>query len=234
MPEPRVPVTGRLVLGLVVIVMGVLFTLDNLGMADAGEILRWWPLALIAYGVTRLTGFCCRQIIVTGALFTLVGVWLLLHSLGYVRLGFWDLWPLLLVGLGASMVGGALRRSRTAAAGGVPGEEVSSTLSAFALWSGSVRKVVSQDFRGGDVTAVMGGHEIDLRAAKMPAGSAVVDLLVWWGGVDIRVPEDWRVSNEAFPFMGGIEDATKAPTGEVRGTLVLKGLIVMGGVEVKN
>ncbi|MBI5709398.1 MAG: hypothetical protein HZC42_03715 [Candidatus Eisenbacteria bacterium] len=234
MPEPRVPVTGRLIFGLFVIVMGVLFTLDNLGLADAGEILRWWPLALIAYGVARLSGFCCRQSAVPGALFTLVGAWLLLHSLGYVRLGFGDLWPLVLVGLGAAMVGGALRRSRIAAAGGVPGEDISSTLSAFALWSGSVRKVVSQEFRGGDVTAVMGGHEIDLRAAKMPAGSAVIDLLVWWGGVEIRVPEDWRVSNEAFPFMGGIEDATKAPAGEVRGTLVLKGLIVMGGVEVKN
>jgi hypothetical protein len=79
----------------------------------------------------------------------------------------------------------------------------------------------------------MGGHEIDLRPAKISAGPAVIDLFVWWGGVEIRVPPDWKVTNEALPLLGGVEDNTVAPQ-EARGHLILKGTVIMGGVEVKN
>jgi hypothetical protein len=42
------------------------------------------------------------------------------------------------------------------------------------------------------------------------------------------------VTVEALPLMAGIEDATRAPAGETRGHLVVKGLVLMGGVEIKN
>jgi hypothetical protein len=80
----------------------------------------------------------------------------------------------------------------------------------------------------------MGGADIDLRQAKMPAGRAVIDVTVMWGGVDLYVPGDWTVTVEALPLMAGIEDATRAPAGEVRGNLVVKGVVLMGGVEIKN
>jgi hypothetical protein len=223
-------ITGRLFLGLAIIALGVLFTLDNLGLAHAGAVLRWWPLLLLVYGLVRLSGFCCRRNLVVGGLFTLVGAWLLLHALGLVEQSLWDLWPVFLIALGVSMVLRAMSRQR----GVGPGEDTSSSLNAFAFWSGIERKVVTQDFRGGDVTAVMGGHDLDLRPARIASGPAVIDLFVWWGGVDIRVPQDWKVSCEALPIMAGIEDQTRPPAGEAKGHLILKGLVVMGGVEVKN
>jgi len=228
--EARVRMTGRLVMGLIVIALGAVFTLDNLGVLDAGEVLAWWPVVLIAYGLARVTGVFCQRRTALGAVFTLAGGWFLLHNLGYVHFGLSDLWPLALVLLGASMVSRAMNRTRE----GRGGEDVSSTLSAFALWSGTGRKVVAQDFRGGDVTAIMGGHDIDLRGAGIAGDAAVIDLFVIWGGVEIKVPPDWKVSCEALPIMGGVDDRSKAPAGEARGHLVLKGLIVMGGVEIKN
>ena len=221
---------GRLTFGLIVIALGVLFMLDNLGLASARDILRWWPVLLVLYGLARITGWRCRAHLASGVLFTIIGTWMLLHVFHLVRLGVWDLWPVVLILLGASMVTGTLQRSRAP----VSGDETSASLNAFALWSGLTRKVVAQDFRGGDVTAIMGGHEIDLRPARMAEGQAIIDLFVWWGGVELRVPEDWRVSVEALPIMGAVVDESRAPLGEVRGVLVLRGLIVMGGVEVKN
>jgi predicted membrane protein len=234
MPETRFPMTGRLLFGLVVIALGVLFTLDNLGMLDAGEILRWWPAALVAYGLSRLAGAWCRRNAVLGTIFVFAGTLLLLHELGVIHVDPWDFWPVVLVLIGGSMVARALDRARTAAAPGTPGSDTASTLSTFAMWSGIERKVVSPDFRGGDVTAIMGGAEIDLRGAKMPAGRAIIDVTVMWGGVDLFVPEDWTVTVEALPLMAGIEDATRAPAGEARGNLVVKGVVLMGGVEIKN
>jgi predicted membrane protein len=235
MPENRFPMTGRLFFGFFVIALGVLFTLDNLGMIEAGEILRWWPAVLAVYGLTRLTGVNCRQSTMPGISFTLAGALLLLHEFDLIQLDPWDFfWPVLLVVIGGSMVAGVMRRARGADAPVAPGAETDSTFSTFVMWSGIERKVGSLDFRGGDATAIMGGAEIDLRQAKMPGGRAVVDVMVLWGGVELFVPADWKVTVEALPLMAGIEDATRAPAGETRGHLVVKGVVLMGGVEIKN
>ena len=229
-PESRQRATGRLIFGLVVIWLGVLFLLQELTNFDADVILRWWPMALIAYGLMRLTGTLARQQVTSGAIFTLIGLWMLMRSLGIMPFGIGDLWPVILIAVGALMVSGGMRRGTTTAATG----DGTNTVSAFAFWSGVDRRVVTPDFQGGDLTAFMGGHDIDLRSARMIGPSATIDLLVIMGGVDLRVPDDWAVVCEAMPIMGAVEDRSRAPAGEVKGRLILKGLVMMGGVEVKN
>ena len=59
--------TGRLVFGLIVLTLGVMWTLDNLGIIDSAPILRWWPALLLAAGLARLTGIGARQSVVSGA-----------------------------------------------------------------------------------------------------------------------------------------------------------------------
>jgi hypothetical protein len=177
-----------------------------------------------------LTGIGFRRHVAGGLLVTAFSGWFLLRTLGVISMSPGGLWPLVLVAIGGWIVVAAVRGPASTATR----EEGAATVNAFALWSGSTRKVVSEDFRGGEVTAIMGGHEIDLRRAGMASGTAVIDLFVWWGGVEIRVPENWKVTNEALALLGGVEDATRAPEGEVRGHLVLKGPVIMGGVEVKN
>lgn len=227
---PRPPVSARLILGLVVIALGVLFTLDNLGLVAAGEILRWWPVVPLGYGLMRLTGTCCRRHVTAGILFTVLGAWLLLHELGLIALSSAVLWPVLLILVGASMVARASARARATA----PVPDAGGSLNAFAFWSGSEQRVTSPEFHGGDVTAIMGGHDIDLRGAKMANGAAEIELLVLMGGVDLLVPEDWRVTNRALTLMGGFQDQTVHPAAEPKGHLILRGLVLMGGVEVKN
>ena len=230
MNEARVQVTGRLVFGLVVIVLGILFTMDNLGLIDAGEVLRWWPAVPVGYGMIRLAGFSSRRNITVGALCTVIGGWLLLREFGIVRHDIWDFLPLVLVLLGVSLV------ARSLGGGGAagPSQDASSRMSTFAIWSSLERKVVSNDFRGGDMTAIMAGQEIDFRGAKLAGNSAVIDVLVMMAGLDLRIPEDWKVTSEALLVMGGLEDHTKPPAGEVQGHLILRGVVLMGGIEVKN
>jgi len=221
---------SRLVFGIVVVTLGVIFLLDELGIANASSILRYWPAVLLAYGLMRLTGTWCRQQTTAGLIFTLIGAWMLLRSLGVLPFGLHDFWPIILIAVGVMLVAGGLGRGRRAAGAGDP----ANTIHALAFWSGVDRKIVSTDFQGGDVTAIMGGHQLDFRSAKMAGGVAEIDLLVMMGGVDMRIPEDWAISCEAVPVMGGIEDRTRPPAGEVKGRLILRGFIMMGGVEVKN
>ena len=80
----------------------------------------------------------------------------------------------------------------------------------------------------------MGGCEIDLRRASIN-GEAVIDLFAFWGGIEIRVPEDWTIIPRVTPLMGGFEDKTRPSTQPLPAKrLVLRGIAIMGGIVIKN
>ena len=108
-----------------------------------------------------------------------------------------------------------------------------SSVHAFAMLGGLERKSATPDFRGGDMTAIMGGCKVDLRQAGIASGRAVVDVVAIWGGVEIRVPADWTVVVEGTPILGAIEDKTVRPSGGAK-ILVVRGVAIMGGVEIGN
>lgn len=223
-------VSGRLILGIIVIALGTLWTLDNLGLVDSGPILHWWPTLLIAAGLIKLFGIGSQRNATAGGILMLVGTWLLAGGLGIGWLDLSLLWPMILVIIGINLV---MRSYRAQTVSG-PSDDLSARLSTFAIWSGIERNVSSQVFGGGDITAVMGGVKIDMRQAKPVPGGAVIDLFVWWGGVELAVPETWKVVFQNVVLMGGVEDKSKSAPPESPDTLILRGLVLMGGVEIKN
>ena len=222
--------TPQLIFGVFVIAIGVLFTLDNLGIAHAESYLRFWPVVLIAIGLVKMWqsretasgGFA-------GLLFTLVGTWLLLEETAVVRVSFWELWPLLLVFFGAYLVWQGMAGSPRRA----PTGDSNALVSAIAVLGGVARGNNSRHFKGGDLTAFMGGCELDLRHAAID-GEAVIEVMAMWGGIEIRVPEDWTVISRVVPVMAGFEDKTRPPQGATNHRLIIRGVIIMAGVEVKN
>jgi hypothetical protein len=84
-----------------------------------------------------------------------------------------------------------------------------------------------------EVSAVMGGCDVDLRDATPTSDPLVIQVFAMWGGIDIRVPPGWQVQNEAWPILGGIVDSTTPPTVPTH-RVILRGNAFMGGVEVKN
>lgn len=224
--------SARMIFGGIIMLLGVLWTLDNLGLADSGAVLRWWPLLLVMAGVWRLAGVGGMPRQVSGAVLTLIGLLLLADTLNLFDVDVWDVWPVVLILIGFGLV--TRRWSPGPRVGAVPGGDPGDHIEAFAFWSGVDRKPTSRGFRGGDVTAVMGGAEIDLRSAEPVAEGAVLDLFVWMGGVEVHVPKDWRVVNEGTAIMGAFEDTREAPPLDAVKTLRLRGFVLMGGVEVKN
>jgi len=143
---------------------------------------------------------------------------------------------MLLVVLGGYMVWrgfGGTRRTAPAADG-------QSQFSAMAIMGGVARRSNSQTFQGADLTAVMGGCEIDLRHASIAPGTeAVIEVFAIWGGIEIKVPEDWTVVPRVFPLMGGVDDRSRAPLTSPdkphqEKRLVVRGIVIMGGVGIKN
>jgi hypothetical protein len=229
MSDARTRLSAQLLIGLALAVMGVLFTLDNLDLIASGPILRWWPMVLVLIGLTRLLGLGAPRQVPAGWIFTGVGALLLLSNLDLIRFGIWELWPLALVAGGAALVLRGVRRHEAGGAAVEPDDYVHS----FVIMGGVVRKLSSAQFRGGEATAFMGGVELDLRNAHPASPTVIIDVLAWWGGIEIWVPTDWKVTCEVVPFMAGFEDKTKPQT-DARTHLIVRGLVVMGGVEVGN
>jgi predicted membrane protein len=222
----------RLVFGLGIIIIGVLFLLGNLDILNPHEYLRLWPALLIVAGIAHLFQSDRGSKRIWGIILIFIGSTMLLDRLYFIQFNLWDYWPLILVFVGMMMIlKSTMFRREVSSSTGKSGD-ANSYLKAIAVMSGFRRKNNSQDFKGGELTAIMGGLEIDLRDASIN-GEAIIDIFALMGGMEIRVPEDWVVIIDGFPFMGGFEDKTHSPKDSTK-RLVIKGTAVMGGVEIKN
>jgi hypothetical protein len=233
-------VTPRLIVGLSIALFGVLLIFDRMNLALAAEILRFWPAVIVAVGAlifaqSRHVGGGINGIIVM-----VIGGWMLLNTLGIVSVGFWELfWPMMLILIGGALVFQTLRRR-----GDESAEGLEDTLSAFAVLSGVKRVNRSARFRGGEVTLFMAGGQVDLRQASIPRGEqAVLDIFVVMGGCELLVPPSWTVEIPLVPVMGGVDDkrpsalpsGVTAAAGDLAAPrLILRGFLMMGGIEIKN
>jgi hypothetical protein len=248
--------------GVLLVVIGGIFLLGNMGIVNPHEVFQFWPVIFIVMGVSRIIASGDDYGHSGGIFWILIGCFLLSGSVEAFR-GIWrNIWPVLLIGLGGFLLsrsmmskysrrpdppesggtGGSTSGSGPAASGpeggpsSAPGSAPStnSILSAMAILGGVERKNNCQDFRGGDVTAVMGGCHIDLRGASItPMHEPALDVFAMWGGIEIWVPPDWTVISKVNPILGGYEDQTTAPKDESK-RFVVRGSVVMGGIEVRN
>jgi len=222
----------QLFLGLFIITLGVLYTMENLGVLYAGDILRFWPILIAFYGISKVVQSQTTGQKAWGVFWIFVGSFWFLDRLDILYFNIWDLWPLVLVALGISLIWRPSRRGYGFPGAGAVGDSAS-TINAFALMGGFKRSNDSPDFRGGEATAIMGGCELDLRKANIQEGEAVIHIVAIMGGVEIWVPENWVVVLHGIPVLGSFEDKTHSPQDSNK-RLIVKGYSIMGGVEVKN
>ena len=162
------PNRSHLWFGIIAIIAGILFTLDNLDVLDARLFFRLWPIVFILVGLNLLFNKQRRRF--TGSAFLTLGLLLLLDNLGYIYFDASDLLPLLLVLLGVRVIQRHRSRDEPLPSDAEP------TITASGILGGVERTCSSQDFKGGQLTAFMGGCEIDLREASIASGPAVIDI----------------------------------------------------------
>lgn len=221
--------SGQAVAGALLLTIGALLFAQNLELFDVRRYWRYWPVVPLALGVLKLLTGRSRGDTAFGIVLTVFGASLLARVLGYWSPRPADIVALTLIGIGVFFIvrglfGGPAPR---------PEKDSGDWISAFAVLAGFERSNNSQNFRGGDLTALMGGCEIDLRQASMRAPAAI-DVFVMWGGVEVRVPDDWTVELRGMPLLAGFVDKTRAPAVPTDKRLVIRGVAIMGGVEIKN
>ncbi len=229
---PRRRTTYHSVLvGALIATFGLTLLANNLGWTDMRSVMRqFWPFALVVFGIANLFNDRPGSQF-WGLVMIIAGLWIYAAQRDWIHVPFWAVFgPTVLILLGGTVVW----RAMTQPARPADSAEPSAYINTFAVMSGSEHKP-SLPFQGANLGAVMGGVKIDLTSAEMQGDTATIDVFAVMGGIEIFAPRDWDVTSKVVTFMGASVDKRRpaqAPT--VRKTLIVRGFVFMGGIEIKD
>jgi predicted membrane protein len=221
-----------LVFGILVITAGVLLMAKNMGALEPSisRVIFSWEMLLVAIGILNLAG---RHSIWLGLTLISVGVFFILVNYYHLPFTLWHVfWPLLIIIIGLSMIFGAMRFRNHRFFQNTSGSD--DFIEDIAIFGGAERKNLSQSFKGGRIIAVFGGSKIDFSQAKLGEGENMIEVVAVFGGTSLIVPADWNIRVEVFNIFGGYADKRNTVQVDLNKTLVIKGVTIFGGGEIRN
>jgi ABC-type multidrug transport system fused ATPase/permease subunit len=236
----RVAVSG------ILIAIGVLLFLSNLGIIPIRNMWDFWPAIPIAIGLGSLVNARNTAGRLWGFLLMGFGAVFLLLNLGMIRLHTHDgslFVSVVLIAVGFAALSGVSGQPHRRWFGGhhFPRPRVrpdyESAVNDYVVFGALRRKLESNDFRGGDLIAIFGNIDIDLRRALITPAvrSAQINAMTVFGATKIRVPQSWRVAVSGVGILGNFEDKTIPPnTGPDAPTLIVTGYSIFGSVEIED
>jgi len=240
---------GRLVAFLLIFVGALLF-LDNLGFLPMGDIRAYWPLWLVIWGALIMDNAKSPVSFVWASALIFTGIVLILGNLGILQVNGGIVAPIILIAFGITLlirpshVGDWPQRLRDAAEARGFNEcrqdsFMGNKLRESIVFSSVNRRVETQQFDGGKLDVVFGSIDIDLRDAAISPQQRTAKLVAnaVFGGIEITVPRTWKVDMKGAAVFGGCDDRTVPPRPEVGFepvTLVITGSAVFGGIEIRN
>lgn len=225
---------NRAIIGIILVLIGLFLVLRNTGFFPGfiDHIIFSWPMLLVAIGLVITIGSSGGK--TSGIIVMAVGAFFLIPHIFRETFDINMFWPSIFIIIGVIFIF-SKRRGWNAVSTVTPtGDDYIDYVHVF---SGGERQIVSDNFRGGKVTAIFGGSEIDLTKARLAQGTSELEIACVFGGTTIIVPDDWNVKIEVVPVLGGFGDSRKLVPGRVVDTtkqLVIKGAVVFGGGEVKS
>jgi len=225
-------ISPRLVIGLLITALGVIYMAGNLDLIDTRAPLRYfWPAAFSAIGVALLM---VRGSVANrrwGVVWLFAGLWMLAYQARWIDVDIWEIAvPLILLALGARLVQRALKESQ----GGEAPAEAKEQTRIFALLSGSESRTFTQPIKDAEIVSLLSGVKLDLSSAVIEGDRATLQVTAVMGGIEIYAPSEWNIVSEVTPILGAFIDKRRPTANPTTKTLFVTGLIVMGGVEVKN
>jgi len=240
----------HLIGGIIVLTIGVLFLFKNFDILspELRYYLFSWKTLLIGIGVLNLLLSNNR---VGGIILIAIGTFFWLPDIFDLSVRAGQLfWPVVLIIIGVSLLlkknshpHHPFRRSsdkntHTSSDNTINGAE-EDYVDDIAIFGGGTKIMTTQNFRGGKMTAIFGGSELNLSRAYLASGRNILNVFFVFGGSGIIVPSDWNVVVEATPIFGGFSDeryipkSLKAEEGN-KSVLIIRGLVMFGGGEIKS
>jgi predicted membrane protein len=235
--------SSGMIFGLLLITGGTLLFIDNLGILPVDLTDAFWPIVLLVFsslGLYRTRSFALRVWCVTGVV---ASVLLILGAFHVIRANSGIIWPLVLIATGIVLLVYRLRwrhfTERVSIGTSSAGRTADNKLQEAAVFSAIKRRVETPNFEGGELNAVFGSVEIDLRHAGIhaPDRTIALEANAVFGGIEIRIPENWKLTVLGTAVFGTYEDKTIPPRpepGVTLPTLIIRGGTAFGSVIIRN
>jgi len=220
--------------GLLVIITGFAILFHQMGFLSPrlDNILISWQMLLIVIGVYNIIYAQSR---VFGYILLAVGGFFILPEIFALPYDFKrNFWPVILILVGLFIIFRHGLGKKEPVALKADGNELQ-FIDEFNIFSGSEKKISIKNFRGGKITSIFGGSEIDLTDAELSSETNVIELFYLFGGSSIKVPNDWNVVNKVTAILGGFSDKRKVETNDndPKKILILRGFVLFGGGEIQ-
>jgi len=232
--KPRNNNDKRVIVGLVLITLAGLLFADSFEFIDLNWRRYFWQLILIVIGLISLARSESRT---TGIILIAIGAFFIADRAFEFDFRIRHLfWPTVLAVIGLLFIFRKKGHTNHIFSGR---ESVSTddSIDDMAIFGGSEQKVKSKNFKGGRITNIFGGSTFDMLDAQLAPGKNYIDVFCMFGGSKFLIPADWKVRVEVTAIFGGWADKRKSiSTSETSfdRELVLKGLVLFGGGELKN
>jgi predicted membrane protein len=220
------------IFGAIVLILGVLLLLRTTGIYDTGQLLKYIPSLFILLGIYALWRSKFSSLsgpIILIVIFTTLQL-LVLDLISWESIASW--WPLLIIFMGIGIL--ADRRGRSSVL-----RKDAETVDLFTVFGGVGSTNNSRNFRGGDITAIFGGVDLDLRDSSIEISPARMNVVSLFGGIDIKIPERWQVEMDVLPILGGAEDerprsSARRENDSEKPDLIVTGFVAFGGLSIKD
>lgn len=222
----------RIGFGFLLLLAGGLFILRNLDLLpnNIDNILISWQMLVIAIGFVK---FLFDPNKAVGGIMILVGGFFLIPELFEVSIDFVDVfWPLLLIGAGLIVIFGP---GRKLIKGKSEHPNDARYIEEMNVFGGNEKLMEVKNFKGGSIHNIFGGTELDMRDCDMEGDSAEIEVFCVFGGLEMRVPDNWEVIIKVTPIFGGFSNkrSSRPVEGSEKKTLFINGTVVFGGGEIK-
>jgi predicted membrane protein len=226
--------SNRAIIGVVMVLVGAFLIMRNTGVFPGfiDHIIFSWPMLLVTIGLVITLGSSTNKS--GGIIVMAVGAFFLIPHIFRETFDFNMFWPAVFIIIGVIFIFSKRKGWQGVSSASQVGDDYIDIINIF---SGGERQIVTDNFRGGKVTSIFGGSEIDLTQAKLAPGISQLEIACIFGGTTIIVPNDWNVKVEVVPVLGGFGDERKLYPGRSADTtrqLVIKGAVVFGGGEIKS
>ncbi|NQV01906.1 MAG: hypothetical protein HQ542_04625 [Bacteroidia bacterium] len=224
-------------LGAVVILAGLILLGLNMGFLPGSwkSIIFSWQMLLIAIGVISFFGRDGDYFV--GIILILVGGIFIIPKFGILPFSIHSLfWPAILIAIGLIILFKGFRRpfghwrnrENLALDDGYINEET--------IFGGTKQKVTHHSFKGGKISCIFGGAEVDLTNATLAPGEHVLEVSAIFGGTTVIVPSDWKVIVKNSSIMGGFEDKRRIikENPDSTSVLIIKAEAIFGGGEIQS
>jgi len=221
---------GSVLWGVVLIAIGVIWTLNATGITEIDIFFRgWWTLFII---IPCFIGLFRDHDKIGNSIGLVIGVALFLavNDILDFELLARLIVPFILICVGLSIIfKDVLSRKIQDRIKELNKEGLEEY---YATFAGQKLDMSNEEFKGCSLNAVFGGIELNLKNAIIK-DEKVINTSSIFGGVVITIPEGVNVKVKSTPIFGGVSSRAPIIKGENIPTLYINALCLFGGVEIK-